>query len=55
MRTVLGLCVLLLAACDTKPDQIAPDAGETAVVAASKAAVDDTDAALRDSNMNGTN
>lgn len=54
MKTAAVAAVLLLAACGSEPAAVAPDTGETAVAAAQKAAVDDTDAALRDARVNGT-
>lgn len=49
MRTVAaGLVLLLLAACDAKPAAVSGTGEVTAIAAAERKTVSDTDAALRD-------
>ena len=50
----LLLPMLLLVGCTADPASVAPDGGDTTVAAATRAAVDDTDAALRDAGTQGT-
>ena len=52
-RAVL-LPALLLVGCTADPATVAPDGGDTIVAAATQAAVDDTDAALREAGTQGT-
>ena len=49
----LLLPMLLLVGCTADPASVAPDGGDTTVAAATQAAIDDTDAALRDAGTQG--